>query len=128
MCHAFLMDIFRGGNMGQADKEGMGGLFTDHKHMGERDSALGSLLLYLTDLVYKQFPWVKRCRILLPLFWLFLPVRYWIRSLLGLRPKKNVNKVLSAAVRSRQLYDQLKVFELDGTREPADGTVDTIVL
>lgn len=128
VCHAFLMDIFRGGNMGQADKESMGGLFTDHKHMGERDSALGSLLLYLTDLVYKQFPWVKRCRILLPFFWLFLPVRYWIRSLLGLRPKKNVNNVLSSAVRSRQLYDQLKVFELNGTREPADGTVDTIVL
>lgn len=112
MCRDFLQEIFRGGNMGQANQESMGSLFTERKHMGTGVSAWKALLLRLTDRVYGQFPWVKTWKILLPVFWIWLPVRYWIRSVRGLRPPKKANKVLYTALQTRSLYDRLKLFEL----------------
>ena len=113
-CRAFIGAIFGGGNMGCADKDGMGSLFTDHETMGDsKDSAWRTLILKTNKLIYKQFPFVETAKILLPLFWVFLPVRYLTRSMLGLRPKKSVSKVVSIAKKKRNLYEQLALFEIE---------------
>ena len=118
LCREFMHEVFRGGNMGQADREGMGSLFTERSHMGTEISAWKALLLRLTKRVYEQFPWVKRCKPLLPAFWIWLPARYWIRSVFGLRPRKKPNRVIHNALQTRYLYDRLKLFELDGSTRP----------
>lgn len=112
LCREFLGDIFRGGNMGTADTESLGSWFTDERIGSSGKSSLAVLLTRLTHLSYQRFPFTRKYKVLLPFFWVFLPVRYWVRSLLGLRPKKPVSKVVATARQRRELYDMLKMFEV----------------
>lgn len=120
MCRAFLTEVFCGGNMGTADKESAGSWFTDEKAMGNAYSSLEAIFARLTRLSYQNYPITRKCKILLPFFWVFLPIRYWVRSLLGLRPKKSVTGVVGAAKRRRQLYDMLKMYEVDDCGDAAE--------
>ena len=57
------------------------------------------------------FPWAEKCKIALPFLWLFMAVRYAVRAMLGLRPKKTVAGVLNAAKQQQSLYQKLRLFE-----------------
>lgn len=114
VCCLFMEEIFRGGNMGRADQESMGSLFTDSNTMGNKNaSPIRVMLEKLNSLTYMHFPFVKCWKVLLPFFWVFLPIRYFVRSMLGLRPKKSVVKVVSVAQKQRHLYDELQLFWID---------------
>ena len=113
-CQLFIDAVFRGGNMGRADQDGMGSLFTDAKSMGnKRSTSLFAMISKLNALTYMHFPFVKRWKVLLPFFWVFLPVRYLVRAMFGLRPKKSVVRVVASAKKQRDLYEGLKLFEID---------------
>ena len=110
VCRQFIDEVFREGNMGDANKEGMGSLFTHSDSMGEKKSAFFALISRLTELSYKNFPVSQKLKVLLPFFWFYLPVRYLVRSELGLRPKKSIAKVVQSAKQQRTLYEQLSPF------------------
>ena len=112
VCQSFMADVFSSGNMGSAD-EAMGSLFTDGKTMGNEQSPLSDLIARVNRLVFGHFPVVKKYKILLPLAWVYLPLRYFVRSLLGLRPKKSAVKVVTAAKRRRKLYEMLDLFVIE---------------
>ena len=109
--YGFVDNIFHGGNMGSANKDGVGGLLTDSDAMGSKQNAILAMFTKLTKIAYHHFPFLKKCKILLPVFWVFLPIRYAVRALFGLRPKKSVTKVMAAANRQRNLYEMLRPFE-----------------
>lgn len=112
--HEMMYDVFRAGNLGHADDKGAGNIFSDRRLLGgKRQSRISGLLLYLNDIAYKNCPISRKCKILLPLLWIFLPLRYYIRSLFGIRPKKNVPQVLIGANKRRKLYKDLHLYELD---------------
>lgn len=113
VCRAFAADVFRSGNMGAANTEAMGSLFTDREAMGRKQAPVQALAVGVNRLAYMHFPVMRKYRILLPLAWVYLPLRYFVRSLLGLRPKKSAVKVVVSAKKRRDLYEKLRMFEID---------------
>lgn len=110
-CRVFMEEVFRLGNMGEADNEGMGNMLITEKTMGTHETAVQGLLARLTELAYHRFPLTRKWKLFLPVFWVYLPVRYLVRSVLGLRPKKSVVKVVLAAKKQRSLYEVLRPYE-----------------
>ena len=111
-CALFIDSVFHGGNMGSASTDTMGSLFTDEKSMGDNSSPITALARKLNGIIYKSFPFVERAKILLPLFWVYLPIRYFYRSVVGLRPKKSIKKTVASAKKQRVLFDELHLFEI----------------
>lgn len=112
-CAAFMEETFRAGNMGVANKEGSGDIFINSSAMGTHEMAATSVIARLTEITYKNFPFVRKYKLLLPVFWVYLPVRYLVRSLLGKRPKKSVVKLVVSGQKQRNIYEILRPFELD---------------
>ncbi|MBE6571306.1 MAG: hypothetical protein E7656_03530 [Ruminococcaceae bacterium] len=111
-CELFMDSVFSGGNMGSANTAAMGSLFTDEKSMGDNKSSAISFVRKINRRVYRSFPFVKRVKLLLPIFWVYLPIRYFVRSVLGLRPRKSLTKVVGTAKKQRALFEELHLFEI----------------
>ena len=112
-CKLFMDSVFRGGNMGSANTDAMGSLFTDEKSMGDKNtSPIISFIRKINRRIYISFPFVERFKLLLPVFWVYLPIRYFVRSVLGLRPKKSLRKVVGTAKKQRDLFEELHLFEI----------------
>lgn len=117
LARAMMEDVFRGGSMGAADTEGMGSLFTDRAHMGDgRQTRLKGLSGRLTRLANQHFPYTQRYKILLPVFWIYIPMRYLVRSLAGLRPKKRIFAVYREADQRQKLFKALRLYEVNDDR------------
>lgn len=112
ICALFIDAVFRGGNMGCAGIDAMGSLFTDEKTMGEASSPLGAFSRKMNRLIYKNFPFVERHKVLLPVLWIYLPFRYYARSIVGLRPRKSISKMVGTAHKQRNLFEELHLFEI----------------
>ena len=117
LARAMMEDVFRGGSMGAAVTEGMGSLFTDRAHMGDgRQTKLKGLIGRLTRLANQHFPYTQRYKILLPVFWIYIPMRYLVRSLVGLCPKKRILAVYREADQRQKLFKALRLYEADDDR------------
>lgn len=117
LARAMMEDVFRGGSMGAAVTEGMGSLFTDRAHMGDgRQTKLKGLIGSLTKLANQHFPYTQRYKILLPVFWIYIPMRYLVRSLVGLCPKKRILAVYREADQRQKLFKALRLYEVDDDR------------
>lgn len=102
---AFLDDVLGCGNMGQADESHISGFFIDKENMGKKqNSSLRAMILILSDSARKQFPLTQKMPVLLPFFWIFLPVRYWVRSIVGSRAKIPVMKAIRSSDRKERLF------------------------
>jgi hypothetical protein len=112
-CRSFMVEVFRLGNMGSADLESMGSLFTDSDSMGNNQSSVKALLSRLTILAFCNFPITKKIKVLLPIAWIYLPLRYFVRMMWGKRPRKSFVKVMESAWKRRKLYDRVKAFDID---------------
>lgn len=108
-----ISEIFRGGNMGVAEEEPMVNLFFDRSRLGKNNqSRIRGLLIRITQLAQEQYPCTQKVKILLPIFWVYIPVRYWVRSLVGLRDRKKVMQLWGAAERRQKLYKALKLYRI----------------
>lgn len=61
-------------------------------------------------LAQRKFPFTKKLPFLLPLFWLYLPLRYWIRSLMGKRRRKSLLRTITITKQRKELYKELNLF------------------
>ena len=113
LCLAFIRDVFRGGSLGEADKDGMGSLFTNSVEMGTAQAPWKALVDRLNQAAYRHVPCARQCKILLPALWVYVPVRYLTLAALGRRPQKSVRKVVASAKQRRELYDMLKLYEIE---------------
>lgn len=108
-----IQDIFRSGNMGSAEDDHTASLFFDRMDLGDKkQTRIHGLIAHLNQLSYRHFPFTKEYRFLLPLFWAYIPCRYYVRSLLGLRPKKNVVKLLEVSKKKQELYKALGIYKI----------------
>ena len=108
---ALMEEIFLGGNMGRAGTQRINGLAANNQHLGEGDPGGKAMVAKACQAAYSHFPWAEKCKIALPFLWLFMAVRYAVRAMLGLRPKKTVAGVLNAAKQQQSLYQKLRLFE-----------------
>lgn len=110
---ALMVDVFRSGNMGKADREGDSSLFADRSMLENRgQNAVVGLIVNLNRLANKHFPITIRCKWLLPVFWVYLPLRYTMRSMVGLRKKKNVIRMLKQSNKRFDLHKRLHLYEV----------------
>lgn len=65
----------------------------------------------INSLARRKFPVTKKAPFLLPLFWLYLPLRYWIRSLMGKRRRKSLLRTITVTKQRKQLYRTLNLFK-----------------
>lgn len=114
LADAMIMEVFRGGNMGKAEQEGMSNLFVDRSYLGNGvQSRLKGLIASMNMIAYKNWPKVEKYKVFLPLCWLYLPLRYWLRAMVGLRPKKNASRIVTASTQRQKLYNALHLYELE---------------
>lgn len=113
MVQAMMADVFRGGNLGTADKRGMGSLFTDRIRLGqERLGRLGGLWGRLTRLAYRNFPIARKYKFLAPLFCIYIPLRYLVRTIIGVRPQRDLAYLLNSSVQRQEFYKSLHLYEI----------------
>jgi hypothetical protein len=113
LAHELIQDIFRGGNMGTAEDDGMNGLFTNRSILGEKHQGpLQALIGTLNRRSYQNYAITRRHKWLLPLLWVYLPVRYAFRVVLGRKSAKKVINAVSASNGRYKLYKQLHLYEV----------------
>lgn len=109
----FIRDVFFGGNMGRADKEKFGRILSHGTTLGKKQSYLQMVLAGLTRHANIRFPITKQHKWLLPFFWIYMPVRYWLRALFGLREKKSFTEAAQNAKNQQNFYDMLEIFKVE---------------
>lgn len=70
----------------------------------------------LNALARRKFPITKKLPFLLPLYWLYLPIRYWVRSLAGKRRRKSLFRTFKMTKQRKQLYKELRLFQVEKKR------------
>lgn len=65
----------------------------------------------MNSLARRKFPITKKLPFLLLLFWLYIPLRYWFRSLTGRRRRKSVLRTIASTYQRKQLYRSLNLFK-----------------
>ena len=108
----FMENIFSGGSLGGADTEKMGRVLSRGNIPGKKQSYLQMILAGLTKHAHYRFPITLRHRWLLPFFWIYIPLAYWVRSLLGLREKKSITAAARNAKAQQKFYEMLDIFEV----------------
>ena len=90
---------------------GLSSAFIPDEHTDTKQtSLLGHYIFNVNRKARNEHPYFVKCPLLYPFFWLFYPVRWWIRSLRGTRQKIQAAKTLSIAYRRKKLYGELKLF------------------
>ena len=113
LANELMQDIFRGGNMGTAEDDGMNGLFTNRSILGEKQQgALHALIETLNRRSYQNYAITRRHKWLLPLFWVYLPLRYTFRVALGRKSAKKMINAVSTSNDRYKLYKQLHLYEV----------------
>lgn len=78
-----------------------------------KETAVRVYIRKINAVARRKFPVTKQVPLLLPLFWVYLPVRYWLRSLAGMRKRKSVMCTVSVTKQRKRLYRELKLFNID---------------
>jgi len=110
---AMMEDVFRSGNMGKADRDRDSSLFVGRSMLDNNNqNAIVGMIVNLNKLAKKHFPNTVRHKWLLPVFWVYLPLRYIVRSMFGLRKKKNIIRMLKQSNKRFELHKELHLYEV----------------
>lgn len=74
-------------------------------------SSVWVFLNKINSLARRKFRITKKLPFLLPLFWLYIPLRYWLRSLMGKRRRKSLLRTITITKQRKQLYRALNLFK-----------------
>lgn len=109
--HAMIEEILRAGSIhNKNNTEDSSNFFVDES--GTESSA--KVFFYkINSLARRKFPITKKLPFLLPLFWLYIPLRYWIRSMMGKRRRKSLLRTIAVTRQRKQLYRNLNLFKTD---------------
>ena len=80
------------------------------------ESAMHVFLGKINALAKRKYPITKKLPILLPLYWAYIPLRYWIRSLAGKRRRKSLLRTIQMTKQRKQLYQELRLFQVEKER------------
>lgn len=118
VCDMLLQEILNSGNMGRkrSSEEKAGGFLTDgfEKTDGITYSKTDQVRLVFRNFsrsAKRDFPLLKKYPILLLIMCLYIPLRYFIRMLIGKRPKIATGKLFRLIGKKKNLYKELKIFQ-----------------
>ena len=112
VCYELLAEFLRGGNFGRKDPESQasGVLSADKEGQGASRSLLVTTLRNINLFARRNYPIAARMPLVLPLFWVYLPLRYLQNSRKN-RGMTEIKRTLSAGRRRQRLMSQLGIFE-----------------
>ncbi len=116
ICKRLILDIFSSGNFGQKseDRSHESLLISSKNEKGvEEKSLVAQGLKSVNSIVYRNWPFVRKYKLLLPVGWLFFCGRYIFRSIRGKRPSIHLKNVFSQAQQRKDFYSELKLFETE---------------
>lgn len=104
-----LSDLLKGGNLGQkSDNRAHEALVLSSEKPD--NSYIKNLFESANRIVYKNWEFCRKFKILIPAGWVFFGTRYAIRSLKGERPHIDLKEIKEEAVKRKDLYSRLKIF------------------
>lgn len=109
-------DVFASGNFGVKDKKrGDEAKFITSRKKGgvNDDSTLKQSILSANEIVRKHWKFADKVPVVYPFGWAFFGGRYAVRSALGEREKKDVKSLAQSAKGRKEVYKQMKLFEVD---------------
>lgn len=65
----------------------------------------------INSLARRKYPHTKKLPFLLPIFWIYFPMRYWFRSLMGKRRRKSLIHTIIITKKRKRLYRSLNLFK-----------------
>lgn len=80
------------------------------------ESALRVFIGKINALARSKYPVTQKLPFLLPLFWIYIPTRYWVRSLAGKRRRKSLLRTIKMTKQRKQLYQELRLFQVEKKR------------
>ena len=110
-----MLDIFKGGNLGQKDlNRGHEALIlSDHGKDGiGKKSNFSQLFSSANEIVYDKWKAARKIKILLPFGWTIYGGRYVLRSLIGKRPKINFKDTVKGVNERKDIYKQFRLYEI----------------
>lgn len=108
---AMIEEILRAGSVhNKNNTEDSSSFFVDES--GTSSSAR-VFLKKMNSLARRKFPVTRKLPFLLPIFWLYIPLRYWLRSLMGKRRQKSLLRTIAITKQRKRLYRALNLFKSD---------------
>lgn len=114
LCAEFLEDIFAGGNFGRKDtsRRSQAKLIRDNRSRKiSHRSILHNIMSNINTKVKKQYPFLRKTIILLPLGWLLVVGQYTGRVLTGKRENALSAENYSNAASRQRVYGAMRLFE-----------------
>jgi hypothetical protein len=109
-----LEDILHAEDLGRSQPErSVGSVFV--KEYGKKDCKISLLQTTIRNLnisAKNQFPIIKYLPVLFPFFWIYLSLRYWVRSMQGKRPKYSFAKTARISYARKKLYREFELFRI----------------
>lgn len=106
---AMIEEILRAGSIhNKNNTEDVSSFFVDES--GTK-SSMRVFVSKINSLVRRKFPITKKLPFLFPIFWLYIPLRYWFRSLMGKRRRKSLLRTIAITKQRKQLYRSLSLFK-----------------
>lgn len=106
---AMLEEILRAGSIhNKNNAEDNSSFFVDES--GTK-SSIRVFISKMNSLARRKFSFTKKLPFLLPLFWIYIPLRYWFRSLMGKRRWKSLLRTITITKQRKKLYRALNLFE-----------------
>lgn len=113
----FIEDIFSSGNFGQKNEDRSHESLLISSPAEKNDEKHSTMILQavrsVNEIVFRNWPLVRRFNVLLPIGWLFFGARYIFRSLIGKRPAIHLKSVFSEAQNRIEFYNKLIIFDID---------------
>ncbi len=115
ICFALMQDFLKSGNFGRKDtvRGASSILITDYAEEEKRRPKLLIFVKSLNKNAMIHFPILQKIPVLLPVMWVFLPLRYMVRMAIGKRPKHSPGKIMYSAKQRDRLYSTFCLFEAD---------------
>lgn len=112
---AMMDEILRAGNMNHApETDDVSSVMVDRSGSS---TLLKNLTVFLGKQARKQFPIVNKVPLLLPVFCIYIPIRFFVRSLFGLRKRKSLSRTVSTAKKRNRLYSDLRLYDTQETQK-----------
>lgn len=107
-----MADILESGNLGQRLAErSTSALFLALDREGETEESLFyGAFRNISRNIRNKYPICRKIPVLFVFYWIYLPLRYWVRSLLGLRLKQSTRKIMKIAALRKKLYHELREY------------------
>ena len=111
---AMMGEIFRAGSIhNKHNTDDVSGFFVE---ANGSEAAFRVYFRKMNALARRKFPVTQKYPVLLPLFWIYIPLRYWARSLAGTRRKKSLLHTITMTKQRKQLYRELRLFQAEKER------------